>query len=163
MQWLRGWVKPQAVDKELKELKRHCEFTRTCAACYKVDLKCVHPPATAMEKMRGLLLISTYRPLIILLLLCTVGQLSGTYAVRPYLVLIFKAYGSPISPNNATTVLSVCGILGTIVCVSVVKIVGKRNLFVYGLLIISIPKLTVGKKASIASIVIQRWANSLHI
>lgn len=31
-----------------------------------------------------------------------IAQFSGKYAMRPYIVQIIKAYGSPISPNKAT-------------------------------------------------------------
>lgn len=145
LQWLRGWVPSKAVEKELNELKRHIEFTKTCAACYKAEVKCVHPPATAMEKLRGLFLPSTLKPFTVLLIVFTLNQITGTYAMKPYLILIFKAYGTPLSPSVATAVLGLTGILGTTTCVCIIRFIGKRKLFLCALLLASIPKIAVGK------------------
>lgn len=145
LQWLRGWVPPKAVEKELNEMKRHSEFAKRCTACYKADEKCMHPPATAVQMLRSLLLPSTMKPLTIIFIICTLGQLSGTYALRPYWHLIFKAYGTPISPSHATVVLGLAGILGTTTCICTIKFVGKRKLFLIALVIVSIPKIAVGK------------------
>lgn len=126
-------------------MKRHSEFAKRCAACCKADKKCMHPPATAVEKLRSLLLLSTIKPFTIIFIICNLGQLSGTYALRPFWHLIFRAYGTPISPSNATVVLGLAGILGTMTCICIVKFVGKRKLLLISLVLVCIPKIAVGK------------------
>lgn len=83
-----------------------------------------------------------------------IAQFSGKFAMRPYIVRVIKAYGSPISPNKATVsfaqdffrfdvfaidfcvfqvYLGVVGIIATIISVCMVRIVGKRKLFLTAL------------------------------
>lgn len=53
--------------------------------------------------------------------------------MRPFIVLIFRVYGIPIDPNWATVWIGAFGVIGTIICVSAVKFVGKRGLYLSAL------------------------------
>lgn len=102
LQWLRGWVPPHAVDHEFKELQRYNEQSNACISCSKQKITCVHPPPTMRDKLLDLLRRRTMKPFLLVLLIFLFSQLSGFSPMRPYLVLILKAYGVPVDPNWAT-------------------------------------------------------------
>lgn len=133
LQWLRGWVSPKAVEKEFASIVRYNEYSKACAECVKAERKCTHPPPTAAQKLKELIRKRTLKPFAVLLIVFFITQFSGMQAMRPYIVLILTAYGTPISPNWATVALGVTGIVGTITCVLTVKFIGKRRLFLISL------------------------------
>lgn len=102
LQWLRGWVSEKAVEQEFKELQRYSEQSNACFACSKKEISCPHPPATLWEKIQDLMRKRTMKPFFLVLPLFIFTQLSGLPPMRPYLVLILKAYGVPVDPNWAT-------------------------------------------------------------
>lgn len=65
--------------------------------------------------------------------------------MRPYIVLILKAYGTPISANYATVVLGLTGILGTTICVVTVKFFGKRRLYLISLACVGLTATSLSK------------------
>lgn len=75
----------------------------------------------------------TLRPFALLLVCFLVMQFSGMAAMRAYLVQIFAAYGMPISPNWSTVVVGLMGLVANIVCMGVVRVIGKRKLFFFSL------------------------------
>lgn len=138
-------MSPKAVETEFNELKRHSEFSRKCAICTKTNQKCLHPPASIFEKMGDLLRKRTMKPFVILMIIYTLSSFTGTYAMRPYIVFIFDAYGTPINPNYATAILGFTSMVGTTTCVVIIRSVGKRKLFLGGILLLSIPKIALGE------------------
>lgn len=112
LQWLRGWVSPKAVEKEFAEIKRYSEFSKACSDCVKSNEKCPHPPPTAVQKLKELTRKRTLKPFSLLVIIYLFTHFSGMHAMRPYIVLILKAYGTPISANYATVVLGMALIQG---------------------------------------------------
>lgn len=102
LQWLRGWVSPKAVEKEFKSLEHYNEYSNACAACVKAQKKCIHPPPNYVQKLKELLRKRTIKPFIVIMFGFFVAQFSGKFAMRPYIVEVMKAYGTPIDPNEAT-------------------------------------------------------------
>lgn len=129
LQWLRGWVPKSAVAQELKQLQRYSERYKYCAACIKQNQKCEHPPPTMSEKLSELKRQQTLRPLFIVMSLFIIASFSGPLAMSPYLVQIFKAYDSPIAPDQAVAALSVVDILATISFLCLIRFTGKRYLY----------------------------------
>lgn len=129
LQWLRGWVSPKAIEKEFAEIKRYSEFSKACASCVKSNAKCPHPPPTTAQKLKELTRKRTLKPFALMTIFYFLAHFSGSHAMRPYIVLVLKAYGTPISANYATVAMGLTGILGTTTCVLTVKLFGKRKLF----------------------------------
>lgn len=115
-------------------MKRHRSFANSCSACEKAKIECTHPTPTSMsEKLKYLIRQRTLKPFIILVICSVIGFSSGTHHLIPYIVQILNAYQSPISPNWATVVIGFTGVCGTIVCIPIVKFVGKRRIFLVSL------------------------------
>lgn len=102
LQWLRGWVSPAAIQEEFKALQRYHKQSSACIACVKQGLVCPHPPSTFIEQCRDLMRKRVLKPALLLLLLSIFSQMGGMSSMRPYLVLIFQAYGVPLDANWAS-------------------------------------------------------------
>lgn len=102
LQWLRGWVSPQEVEKEFKELQRYGKESYACFECAKQCIECSHPPPTLIDKLRDLGRKRTLKPSAMILLISVFAQFAGLTSMRSYLVLTLKAYGVPLNPNWAT-------------------------------------------------------------
>lgn len=129
LRWLRGWVSKETVSREFEDLKRHSEETKSCDSCTKNGLKCSHPLPTLVEKFLELKQKRTFKPFIILVLLFFFNQFTGVYAMRPFIVQIFKAYKSPISPDKAATLMSFGDSLANFVFMCSIHFAGKRGLY----------------------------------
>lgn len=88
------------------------------------------------EKLKYLIRQRTLKPFIILVICSVIGFSSGTHHLFPYIVQILNAYQSPISPNWATIFIGFTGVCGTIVCIPIVKFVGKRRIFLVSLTVV---------------------------
>lgn len=101
LQWLRGWVPPQAVAKEFEEIQKYVKQADACLDCDKKSIPCPHPPSTFAEKFRDLLRKRVMKPTIMLFIISTFAQFSGLTAMRAYVVLTMKAFGVPMDANLA--------------------------------------------------------------
>ncbi|GAB0097351.1 facilitated trehalose transporter Tret1 [Sergentomyia squamirostris] len=128
LQWLRGWVDAEVVQKEFLELQRYSINSNRCNPCQKIDQTCTHPPPTLIEKMKELIRNRTLKPMFIVTMFFFFCQFSGLAGMRPYLVQIFQAYGVPVNPNWATVVTGLFKFLANIVCMIGVKFIGKRRI-----------------------------------
>lgn len=106
LQWLRGWVSPEAVSIEFNEIIRCSEMSNACYDCRRANTKCPHPPSSLAEKMHDLVQIGTRRPFYLLTIAFIVSQFSGLSAIRPFLVQIFQTFAVPMDPNMATVHIS---------------------------------------------------------
>lgn len=143
LQWLRGWVSPAAVDREFKDIQRYSENSNKCTPCQKAQVKCEHPPDSAFVKLKELTRKRTMKPFILIMVYFAITQFSGMHGMRPYLVQIFQAYNLPIDASYATVVIGVLGLLANIVCMSLIKFVGKRKLSLYSITITSLSCLSL--------------------
>lgn len=131
--WLRGWAPESIVQIEFEAMKRHKTFANSCSACEKAKIECIHPPPSMGEKFKYLFRQRTLKPFFILVICSVIGFSCGTHHLIPYIVQILNAYQSPISPNWATVVIGFTGVCGTIVCILILKFVGKRRIFLISL------------------------------
>lgn len=129
LQWLRGWVSPKAVEFEFNDLKRYHETSDSCVACYKASVKCCHPPPGLRERIREIPRKRTMRPFAIIVFCFLVAQFNGLIPIRAYLIQILKAFAIPIDANLATVIVGAMQFLGNIVCMTLIKVLGKRRLF----------------------------------
>lgn len=114
LQWLRGWVSRETVAQEFHDLKRHSEVSKSCNMCIKQNQKCIHPLPTMVEKFAELKRKRTIKPFVIVISLFFLAQFSGMMSMRPFIVQIFKAYNSPIPPDNAAAIMSLLDNLANI-------------------------------------------------
>lgn len=129
--WLRGWVPKESVDQEFQALQRYSKYSRSCHNCIKNDWECFHPPPTLFEKFSELKRKQTLKPLFIVMSLFFFAQFSGIAGMAPYFVQIFKAYASPIAPDEATALLTFAMNLGTILFLCLIRFTGKRRLYFF--------------------------------
>lgn len=108
LQWLRGWVSPQVVDKEFVEISRYMDqMQKKCKDCEVTHQdRCEHS-VLRWKLWKTMLLPSTLRPFILTMLTFITIQFNGLVAVRPYLVQIFQTYGFPLDPNWASVRLNI--------------------------------------------------------
>lgn len=114
---------------EFKELKRYCQRSKLCTACDKKDIKCTHPLPTLYDKLAELKRQQTLKPFFIVLALFIFAEFTGVSGMSPFIVQLFKAYGSPIDPDKAAAIVSVTNNFGNIVYLCTIRYPGKR--FIY--------------------------------
>lgn len=143
LRWLRGWVPQTVIQDEFDSIKRHKEFSNSCDDCKKAVIKCTHQD---MQKpsIKELIQKKTMKPFLILMVLGSVAFFSGTHHLTAYMVQILNTYRSPISPNLATVIVSVTGLGGTFAGIFGLKMWGKRKLFLFALLGVTISSFTLG-------------------
>ncbi|KAL7033165.1 hypothetical protein ACKWTF_007494 [Chironomus riparius] len=129
LMWLRGWVKnSKHVESEFNEIVRYSQESNRCVSCHKNDSKCTHPPATASELLKELKRKRTLKPLFLVIMMFAFAQFSGLASMRPYFIQIFQAYSIPYDASWATVVIGIMGFFANIVCVCLVKPLGKRKI-----------------------------------
>lgn len=129
LQWLRGWVPKSAVAHELGALQRYSERYTSCNACLKFSVKCSHPLPTMTQKFGELKRKQTLKPLFIVLSLFAIAAFSGVTAMSPFIVQIFKAYGSPMEPDKAAALLNFVNNLANLMFLCMIRFTGKRKLY----------------------------------
>lgn len=128
LQWLRGWVSPNAVQQEFTEIKCYTEHSSKCTKCYKSELKCAHPQPTFLERVKELYRKRIIKPFILIITLYFFGQFGGASVMRPYLVQIFQVYEVPIDPQYGIVIFGLIATLANIVMMTIVRFTGKRKL-----------------------------------
>lgn len=131
LRWLRGWISSGSgvVAQELHDLQKHSERSNSCNTCIKRDQKCTHPLPTLSEKFVELKRKRTFKPLFIIIFMFCVGQFSGLYSMRPFIVQIFKAYETPLPPDQSAAMLSLIESLACCVFVGLIRFTGRRRLY----------------------------------
>lgn len=133
LQWLRGWVSPDAVKTEFDALKQFRMWANGCTECTNANIQCKHLPPTFMNKLHDLCQPRNLQPFCLLSMAFFIVNFCGIYAMRPYLVQILQVYRIPISSNWASVGVGLAGMCGTITCVCFVALIGKRRLYLISL------------------------------
>ncbi|XP_059472405.1 facilitated trehalose transporter Tret1-like [Neocloeon triangulifer] len=123
--WLRGWVTQEAVQDEFnylletvktpKMVSVHKDGHITRMEIFKHNLK----PYTRATFVKPFILVSSA---------FFFGHFSGMTTLQTYSVSIFEQLGAPIDPFQATMLLGLVQLTGTLLCVVVVHWSGKRPL-----------------------------------
>lgn len=81
------------------------------------------------EKFAELKRKQTLKPFAIVMGLFFLAQFSGVFAMRPFIMQIFKAYNSPIEPDRTAAIMSLMDNLANVVFMCLVRFTGKRRLY----------------------------------
>ena len=118
LMWLRGWHKTfDGVKKEFDELYKNLTERE---------------PNTSHEDEESLLKAFKRRTFILPYFICTlaffIGHFSGMTTLQTYAVPIFAQLKAPVDKYFATMLLGIVELIGTGLCVMLVRFVGKRKL-----------------------------------
>lgn len=138
LQWLRGWVAPNAVYNEFSALQSYSIKWNACDSCQKQSIKCYHPKPTTCDKLREVKRKRNIRPLILITCLQFFNKFSASFVFEPYIIQVLQALGSPINANAASVWTSGIGISGSIFLLLTVKKLGRRKLYLPSILSMAI-------------------------
>lgn len=133
LQWLRGWVSKSTVAQELQNLQQYSERSKSCGDCIKQTKKCPHPMPTIRNKIRELGKSETLKPFFIVIMSFAISAFAGISSMSPFIVQIFKAYDTPIEPDRAAAIVSFVNNLANVAFILLVRLVGKRRLYLTAL------------------------------
>lgn len=128
------------MTQEIHYLQQHSERSKSCSTCVEQNVKCAHALPTLTEKFAELKRKRTLKPFFIIISMFFIAQFSGMYSMRPFLVQIFKAYESPIPPDQIMATMSVLEIFATLTFTCLVRFTGKRPFYLtmmFGIFIFS--------------------------
>lgn len=130
LQWLRGWVPKAAVNDEFQALQRYSHRSQSCAMCIQHNQRvCTHAAPTFVEKLREFRRKHTLKPFFIVSALFVIAEFSGTTGMGPFIAQIFATYQTPIAPDQAQAILSVANNLANVVFLCLIRLTGKRPLY----------------------------------
>lgn len=92
-------------------------------------MKCEHPLPTWFEKLKELKRKQTLKPLFIVVSLMVIAEFTGITGMNPFIVQIFKAYDSPVKPDQAQAILGFVNNFANIVFLCLIRFTGKRYLY----------------------------------
>uniref|UniRef100_A0A1B0DJE9 Major facilitator superfamily (MFS) profile domain-containing protein n=1 Tax=Phlebotomus papatasi TaxID=29031 RepID=A0A1B0DJE9_PHLPP len=129
LQWLRGWVSPEAVQEEFQQLQHYSANSNKCAACQKKDTACPHPPDTLLQRGKELFRHRTLKPFALVMALFFFHNFTGLASMRPFMVQIFQAYGAPIDGGQGTVFVGLAAFVANIVMLPLIRKLGKRGVY----------------------------------
>lgn len=129
LRWLRGWTTKERVADEFQGIQTFVQQSKSCDGCLEQEQLCPHPEPTLIDKLAEFKRKRTLKPFFIVITLFAILQYSGTFAMTPYVVNIFKAYGSPLPADVTTALLGLGNIFATITFISLEHFVGKRRIY----------------------------------
>lgn len=133
-------------------MQRYSENSNSCIPCQKAHVKCSHAKGNLRDRMKELVRKRTMRPFAVIIFCFAISQFCGMTSIRPYMVQIFETFQLPINSNWATVcqfnclvlsdfsnlflqvVVGLMGLLANIVCMGIIKVVGKRKLIFFSLI-----------------------------
>lgn len=128
--WVRGWVQKEQIAGEFKTLQTFVERSKQCDHCkMQQSQRCSHAAPSFAAKLTEFKRKQTFKPFLIVMALFVIVQYSGMFAMTPYLVAIFKAYGSPLPADVTTAILSFLNVFATITFMSLEHFAGKRRIY----------------------------------
>lgn len=149
LQWLRGWVSPQTVHKEFTELQTFSNISNACVYCEKQSVRCYHPKASLLDKIKVLKRERYANPCILMFSLIFFNEFSAMIIWQSYIIQVLNALGSPIHPNWATVLNSAIGFCASIFLISTVKKLGKRKLYLTSTLVVVICSFALSEEFSL--------------
>lgn len=133
LQWLRGWVPPQAVAHEFNNIQRYSELSTKCNACQKADIKCTHPQESVGQRFRELFRKNTMKGFFIIIS-CFLFSTFGTgQTMRAFYIQIFEKYNMAIEPSRMVILVGIVSFIGTISSTIGIKLFGKRKMSLFSM------------------------------
>ncbi|XP_014242951.1 facilitated trehalose transporter Tret1-like isoform X2 [Cimex lectularius] len=112
LRWLRGWVGPEAVKKELEELTTSIQ-----------SVEGKRPFA-----LRPYMKASFLKPFSMVVVSFLIGHFSGMSTLQTYAVGIFEDLKSPVGAYSATAAEGLVQFFGALLCVCILPFIGRRLL-----------------------------------
>lgn len=128
LQWLRGCVSTDTVIDEYQNLQRYNARSRACNSCGKQSMRCDHRESI-LNKITQLKRRRILKPLILSIALQFFLQFSAIMTWRPYIIQILNAYAIRWNSSYFAVVMSSMGLVAKICAMSLVKMMGKRKLY----------------------------------
>ena len=98
LQWLRGWLQPEMVEKEFKTIERYYQKSNMCQRCAENDkTDCEHN--TLSDRLSEAFRINSRRPIFLAMVCFFVSSADGYVATRPFVAQIFKILEVPLYPK----------------------------------------------------------------
>ncbi|XP_014285740.1 facilitated trehalose transporter Tret1 isoform X1 [Halyomorpha halys] len=143
--WLRGWTTPDKVEKELRQMQDHAIASKlvTGEISEKNPDGILRKP-TLKEKLVDLMRPAMIQPLTLVIAYFFFTHCTGLNGARPYLVKVYTRLGVSINPFFGTVLGAISQIVGVIVCMLIVRRVGKRKLSLITMFTCSIINLCLG-------------------
>uniref|UniRef100_A0A2H8TCU3 Facilitated trehalose transporter Tret1 n=1 Tax=Melanaphis sacchari TaxID=742174 RepID=A0A2H8TCU3_9HEMI len=143
LRWLRGWVSAEDVREEFHELELYCqasknEFKSFLEAKIKKSSRYTGLPdsefATQSKPSIANVIRDFLRPGILIPLRLVVISFffyhaASLTAMRPYMIEIFTRLEVPLTPKTLTVISAVLQGTGAMTCICLLRVVGKRVLF----------------------------------
>lgn len=120
LQWLRGWTGFDIVKDEYEKL--HDSLVR------KTDIDSTIEDKGFKSIVKPYFHRTFIHPYLLIVLCFFVGHFSGMTTLQTFAVQIFHTLKAPIDKYYATMILGILELSGTILCVILVKYIGKRPL-----------------------------------
>ncbi|PNF40881.1 hypothetical protein B7P43_G15378, partial [Cryptotermes secundus] len=129
--WLRGWVHPSVVEKELEELVTYhrtatmkpADYTKACEKS-----KHVSKWSKFVASLKLLLEPETLRPLILVFAIFLFSGMGGMMSIKPFMVEVLQRFQSPLDPKWSSVVVAASGFVGSTFLIASVRGLGKRIL-----------------------------------
>lgn len=145
MQWLRGWVSPQTVHTEFNELQDFSRRSNACGDCSRRSIKCNHPKATFLDKIRELKRKRNLKPFILCVSLYFFQQFALYSVWQAYIVQILIALGTPIDASLVTVLNALIGMAGSIILMLTIKTFGRRRIYLTASMIVVLCSVGLGE------------------
>ncbi|KAK9886076.1 hypothetical protein WA026_014861 [Henosepilachna vigintioctopunctata] len=116
--WLRGWVSLQDVEKEYEELLSNSRINEQMKQ---------HRMVRKPSMVKSLMSRNFIRPFTLLTFACCLVHFCGLTPIQTYSVKIFNSLHSPVDGHSATAVLGVVCLIGSLVCLLIVRKCGRRK------------------------------------
>ncbi|KAJ9575356.1 hypothetical protein L9F63_025693 [Diploptera punctata] len=149
--WLRGWVKPSHVQEELDQLILHHEESNRINSLHRgkpKETKSSGVPTQeqnlllnqvsevgqesvfkrTMNNFLELFKPHTLRPLVLIIPYFISSNLTGITSIRPYMIHVFTEFKQAVDPKWETVLISISGVVGSILLIFTVRFVGKRRM-----------------------------------
>lgn len=151
LQWLRGWVEPETVQDEFIKLQNHTLLSTACVSCAQQSIKCHHPKANVVDKIKELRHKRNMKPFILVIFLNFFLEFGGAVVWRPYLVQVIRAFGIPMDVNNAAMILSLTSIAGSCFFLLNIKTFGKRILYISSTVLVILSAIGLSKNSELCA------------
>uniref|UniRef100_A0A0A9WSX5 Facilitated trehalose transporter Tret1 n=4 Tax=Lygus hesperus TaxID=30085 RepID=A0A0A9WSX5_LYGHE len=153
LQWLRGWVSPQAVQNEVTELKRYAEEAKKKKKIRGYDnpaivldenpsnqtspVKTEKVPETVevekpswMKKMardaKDFFRPAVLKPFFFIIVFFFISNWTGISSTRPYLIKLIEEFKFPIEPYRASVIFGSIGFCASVMCMATIAWFRKR-------------------------------------
>lgn len=145
LQWLRGWVSPQTINKEYTELENFNNVADICPACSKPPIECNHMELTFWNKLKQLKRKRNIKAFVLCANLYFFNQFGLISVWQPYIIQVLNALGTPINASFVTVMNASFGITASFALMLTIKKLGRRKIYLTSIMIVAICSFALSK------------------